>query len=56
VTRRSDLRAAIQEMIDTPGPFLLDVMVPHSEHVLPMIPGAGSFEDIITTGSGHDTF
>jgi len=56
VTRRSDLRAAIQEMIDTPGPFLLDVMVPHSEHVLPMIPGGGSFEDIITTGSGHDTF
>ena len=29
----------LQEMIDTPGPYLLDIMVPHQEHVLPMIPG-----------------
>eukprot|EP00976_Prorocentrum_cordatum_P035773 727381-Prorocentrum_minimum.AAC.3 len=56
VTRKSDLRAAIQEMIDTPGPYLLDIMVPHQEHVLPMIPGGGSFSDIITSGSGHDSY
>uniref|UniRef100_A0A7S0MT51 Acetolactate synthase n=1 Tax=Pyramimonas obovata TaxID=1411642 RepID=A0A7S0MT51_9CHLO len=56
VTRKSDLKAAIQEMIDTPGPYLLDVMVPHQEHVLPMIPGGGSFADIITSGSGHDSY
>lgn len=56
VTRRADLRAAIEEMVNTPGPFLLDVMVPHQEHVLPMIPGGGSFKDIITTGSGFDDF
>lgn len=24
-----DLRGAIREMLDTPGPYLLDVMVPH---------------------------
>ena len=47
VTRRSELRAAIQKMLDTPGPYLLDVMVPHKEHVRPMIPGGGSFKDTI---------
>ncbi len=35
---KSELAAAIQEMIDTPGPYLLDVAVPYQEHVLPMIP------------------
>lgn len=44
----AELRGAIREMLDTPGPFLLDVMVPHIQHVLPMIPGGGSFKDIIT--------
>lgn len=39
-------------MLDTPGPYLLDVMVPHIEHVLPMIPGGASFKDIITEGDG----
>ena len=48
----SELRGAIREMLDTPGPYLLDVMVPHMEHVLPMIPGGGSFKDVITTGDG----
>lgn len=41
-----------REMLETPGPYLLDVMVPHIEHVLPMIPGGGSYKDIITTGDG----
>jgi acetolactate synthase-1/2/3 large subunit len=52
VVQASQLRAAIREMLDTPGPYLLDVMVPHVEHVLPMIPGGGAFKDIITDGDG----
>lgn len=56
VIRPEDLRPAIREMLDTPGPFLLDVMVPHIEHVLPMIPGGGSFKDIITKGDGSDKY
>jgi hypothetical protein len=35
------------------GPLLcatLQVMVPHIEHVLPMIPGGATFKDIITEG------
>ncbi|KAI3785871.1 hypothetical protein L1987_44997 [Smallanthus sonchifolius] len=53
VTRKADLRAAIQKMLDTPGPYLLDVIVPHQEHVLPMIPAGGGFSDVITEGDGR---
>jgi acetolactate synthase-1/2/3 large subunit len=44
--------AAMREMLDTEGPYLLEVMVPHIEHVLPMIPGGATFKDIITEGDG----
>ncbi|KFM28691.1 Acetolactate synthase 1, chloroplastic [Auxenochlorella protothecoides] len=47
-----ELRSAIREMLDTPGPFLLDIIVPHIQHVLPMIPGGGSFKESITEGDG----
>ncbi|KAM0056872.1 putative acetolactate synthase [Helianthus debilis subsp. tardiflorus] len=53
VTRKADLRAAIKKMLDTPGPYLLDVIVPHQEHVLPMIPAGGGFSDVITEGDGR---
>ncbi|XP_051147702.1 acetolactate synthase 2, chloroplastic [Andrographis paniculata] len=53
VTRKEDLRAAIQTMLETPGPYLLDVIVPHQEHVLPMIPSGGAFKDVITEGDGR---
>lgn len=41
-----------REALETEGPYLLDIMVPHIEHVLPMIPGGGAFKDVITTGDG----
>jgi acetolactate synthase-1/2/3 large subunit len=53
VTKKDDLRAAIQKMLDTPGPYLLDVIVPHQEHVLPMIPSGGAFKDVIIEGDGR---
>lgn len=56
VTKKEDLRAAIQKMLDTPGPYLLDVIVPHQEHVLPMIPSGGAFKDIIIEGDGRSTY
>eukprot|EP01025_Chloroclados_australasicus_P045570 TRINITY_DN4992_c0_g1_i1.p2 TRINITY_DN4992_c0_g1~~TRINITY_DN4992_c0_g1_i1.p2 ORF type:complete len:128 (+),score=12.23 TRINITY_DN4992_c0_g1_i1:26-385(+) len=52
VLKPSELRPAIDRMLNTPGPYLLDVMVPHIEHVLPMIPGGGTFKDIIVKGDG----
>jgi len=47
VSRKRDLEAALQEMISYPGPFVLDVEVPFQEHVLPMIPGGKTVEDMI---------
>nr|QCQ77637.1 acetolactate synthase [Glebionis coronaria] len=56
VTKKADLKAAIQKMLDTPGPYLLDVIVPHQEHVLPMIPAGGGFMDVITEGDGRTQY
>ena len=53
VVRKEDLAPAIQRMLDHDGPYLLDVMFPHQEHVLPMVPGGGTFKDTITTGDGR---
>lgn len=48
VYKKSELRGAIQEMLRTPGPFLLDVHVEYQDHVLPMIPPGKTYKDIIT--------
>ncbi|QGJ68474.1 Acetolactate synthase large subunit [Planctomycetales bacterium 10988] len=47
VIKKSDFTAAVKEMIEYPGPYLLDVMVPYQEHVIPMIPSGGTVQDII---------
>ncbi|CAL9120429.1 unnamed protein product [Musa acuminata var. zebrina] len=53
VTKKSEVREAIRKMLKTPGPYLLDVIVPHEEHVLPMIPSGGAFKDMILDGDGR---
>jgi acetolactate synthase-1/2/3 large subunit len=47
VYKRSELREAIREMIDHDGAYLLDVIVPYTEHVLPMIKQGFSAKDIL---------
>jgi acetolactate synthase I/II/III large subunit len=47
VIKKSELRAAIQEMLDHDGPFVLDVVVPYTEHVLPMIPAGRTVKDML---------
>jgi acetolactate synthase-1/2/3 large subunit len=47
VIRKSELRAAIQEMLDHDGPYVLDVIVPYTEHVLPMIPAGKTVKDML---------
>ena len=47
VSQKAELTGAIQEMIDAPGPYLLDVQVPYQEHVLPMIPAGMTVRDLI---------
>jgi acetolactate synthase-1/2/3 large subunit len=47
VHKKSELREAIQEMLDHDGPYVLDVIVPYTEHVLPMIPAGRSVKDML---------
>ena len=47
VHKKSELKAAIQEMLDHDGPYVLDVIVPYTEHVLPMIPAGKTVKDMI---------
>lgn len=48
ISKKSELDAALDEMLGSDGPFLLDVRVPYQEHVLPMIPSGHSVDDVIT--------
>jgi acetolactate synthase-1/2/3 large subunit len=47
VIRKDELREAIREMIDHDGPYVLDVVVPYTEHVMPFIPAGASARDIL---------
>jgi acetolactate synthase-1/2/3 large subunit len=48
IKEKADLPAALEEMLNYPGPYVLDVEVPYAqEHVLPMIPSGGSVADLI---------
>jgi acetolactate synthase-1/2/3 large subunit len=49
VKNKSDLGAALDEMIAYRGPFVLDVQVPYQEHVLPMIPTGMTVREMITS-------
>jgi len=48
VIHKKDLRAALQRMLDSKETYVLDVMTPYTEHVLPMIPSGKTYKDIIT--------
>ncbi|MBE7538763.1 MAG: biosynthetic-type acetolactate synthase large subunit [Opitutaceae bacterium] len=47
IMKKGDLRPAIQEMLDHKGPYVLDIVVPYTEHVLPMIPAGRTVKDMI---------
>ena len=47
VHKKEELRDAIQEMLDSDEAFLLDVITPYTEHVLPMIPAGTSVDQMI---------
>jgi acetolactate synthase-1/2/3 large subunit len=48
VRRKADYAAAVREMLDHDGPYLLDVICRYQEQVLPMIPSGHTVRDIIT--------
>jgi acetolactate synthase I/II/III large subunit len=47
IADKADVDEALEEMIDSTGPYVLDVEVPYQEHVLPMIPSGMTVRDII---------
>jgi acetolactate synthase-1/2/3 large subunit len=47
VIKREDLREALEEMIAHNGPYVLEIVVPYTEHVLPMIKQGLSAKEII---------
>ena len=47
VRSKAEFPAALAEMINHKGPYLLDVICPYQEHVLPMIPGGKTVREII---------
>ncbi len=47
VWKKTDLRDAIEEMINHDGPYVLDVVVPYTEHVMPFIPAGASAKDML---------
>jgi len=49
VRRKEDVISALKEMIAHDGPYVLDVLIPYQEHVLPMIPAGGTYREIIKT-------
>ena len=48
IIKREDLHDCIREMLETDEPFLLEIIVPFTEHVLPMIPQGKSAKEILT--------
>jgi acetolactate synthase-1/2/3 large subunit len=47
VMYKKDLRGAIQRMLDSDQPYVLDAIVPYTEHVLPFIPAGRTVADMI---------
>jgi acetolactate synthase-1/2/3 large subunit len=41
------LRSALQEAVDTPGPYLLNVKVTPFENVYPMVPAGGAVNEMV---------
>ncbi len=44
---KKDLRAAMQRMLDSKEPYILDVITPYTEHVLPFIPANRTVADMV---------
>jgi len=47
VLYRRELKAALQRMLDAKTPYVLDVVTPYSEHVLPFIPAGRTVADMV---------
>ncbi len=44
---KRDLKGALQRMLDSEEPYVLDIVVPNTAHVLPFIKSAGTVDDMV---------
>jgi acetolactate synthase-1/2/3 large subunit len=54
VTKPSEVVPAIEKMISTPGPVVLDVCVDKDECVFPMVPAGGANKDMILAAPSRE--
>jgi len=54
VHSRDDLDVAMRRMLNTEGPFLLEVMIEKEDNVFPMVPAGASVSDIVLTADGFN--
>jgi acetolactate synthase-1/2/3 large subunit len=47
VMYKKELREAMQEMLDSDQPYVLDIICPYTEHVIPFIPAGRTVADMI---------
>ena len=47
VVRKSEVRPALERMLASKEPYVLDIITPYTEHVLPMIPSGKTVHEII---------
>ena len=47
ISQKADLVPALERLINSEGPAILDVQVPYQEHVLPMIPSGMTVRELI---------
>ena len=47
ISHKHEMAGAIDEMLGSEGPYVLDVLTPYKEHVLPMIPSGKTVSEII---------
>jgi len=47
IEKSKDLAATMKEAFNTPGPVLIDVVIPKEEAVMPMIPPGGSMSEML---------
>jgi len=44
---KRDLKAALQRMLNSDEPYVLDIIIPNTAHVLPFIKSAGTVDDMV---------
>ncbi|MDW8350213.1 MAG: biosynthetic-type acetolactate synthase large subunit [Verrucomicrobiae bacterium] len=53
ISHPDQLRPALKRLLDADGPYVLDIIVPYTEHVFPFIPAGKTYKDVITEPPQH---